>query len=177
MILLPHSITLLYIFKYTFFRFNVQIFLIYRSKLCTYCFNVVQFFRREYFLNVEPEAVLKTIHKGEKGAPDVVVYDKEFRRERPKPGVDWYREIILCQFITVFYVALFLLGPERTMEQWTKSTLNIGYVVILLIVCLLMVFERMMYLYRSIVMKTIMHVFWVIFVVVMVHSNVYVFKN
>ena len=166
----------MYIFNILFFDLTSN-FLIYRSKLCTYCFNVVQFFRREYFLNVEPEAVLKTIHKGEKGAPDVVIYDKEFRRERPKPGVDWYREIILCQFITVFYVALFLLGPERTMEQWTKSTLNIGYVVILLIVCLLMVFERMMYLYRSIVMKTLMHVFWVIFVVVMVHSNVYVFKN
>ncbi len=72
-----------------------------------------------------------------------------------------------------FYVALFQLNPTRTIAHWHNSTLHVGYVLMLLLISLLMVAERMMYLYRSIVMKTLVHVSWVIFVVVMIHSNVY----
>ena len=37
----------------------------------------------EYFLNIEPEAVLPG--------------SSEFEKERPKPGVDWYRLTVLSQ--------------------------------------------------------------------------------
>ena len=120
---------------------------------------LISFFKREYFLNIEPEAVLPG--------------SSEFEKERPKPGVDWYRLTVLSQFVIFFYVALFQLNPTRTIAQWQNSTLNVGYVLMLFLISLLMVAERMMYLYRSIVMKTLVHVSWVIFVVVMIHSNVY----
>jgi hypothetical protein len=129
------------------------------GKAASFFNPLYHFFRREYFLNVEPEAVIPGSF--------------EFEKERPKPGVDWYGYIIVSQFLTLIYVAFFQLDPTRTIQQWENSTLNIGYVTMLFIISLLMVMERMMYLYRAIVMKTLVHISWVIFVVVMVHSNVY----
>ena len=127
----------------------------YLSKMAS---PVLNFAKREYFLNFEPEAILPA--------------SVEFVKERPKPGVDWYRLTFLSQALIFVYVLFFQLDT-RTMDQWANSTLNIGYVAMLSIVSILMAAERMMYLYRAIVMKTLIHVFWVVFVVVMVHSNVY----
>ena len=120
---------------------------------------LTSFFMKEYFLNIEPHAVVQD----EMGM---------YAHGRPKPGVDWYTSILLSQTMVLLYAIIFVAGSwQNTLQQWQNSTLSLGYVLIVFIWSSIMVLDRILYLYRSIVSKTILHIFWISLMTVVHHSN------